>query len=157
MSVRMQFALSLGLTVAASIAHAETVTICDQRVEYTVNHRPETLSPEAKVLFGVWDGEVLFGIRARMCAGWLIGRIDDNGQFSAKYAYNTATPGINNTAKFGVGTWNGGQYQNGMMVMRGARNSYELRRISENELEGFFILGDGLKYEAKFKRRKAPN
>jgi hypothetical protein len=155
--VRRHFTLALfGLVVGAPVVHAETVTVCDQKIEYTVAHRPETLSPEAKALFGVWDGEVLWDARARSCVGLLMGRIDENGNFDTKYAHNAAQVGINNVAKMGVINWRNGSYQNGLLKVGGPKSGFELRKVGQEVLEGHLIR-DGQRFEAKFKGRKPPN
>jgi hypothetical protein len=144
-----------GLLVGAFATHAESTTICSQRVDYTPKFQKESLPPEQRALWGIWEGEALFGIAARWCIGFLIGRIDEKGEPAVIYAYTSATTGINNVAKIGVAPWRGGRYANGVLTLKGEA-SFELTKTSEDTLEGFIIV-DTRRWEAKLKKRKASN
>ena len=140
----------------ASAVHAETVTICSQTVDNILRHQRETLLPEQQVLRGIWDGEVLIHAQFRLCAGWLFGGIDEQGEPNAIYAYNTSNSGLLNNTKMGTVTWRGGRYQNGTLVMKGSPVSFELRKVNDDTLEGSYIEA-GHRYPATFKRRKTSN
>lgn len=152
----MWFLASLvGLVAITSVSHAETAIICDQKVDYKAGQSAEVLSDEAKALVGIWDGEVVFDLNARMCAGWLIEDVAADGKIRARYAYSSATSAIHNVVKMGVSPFNTGRFQNGAMIMPAKRFSYELRKAGDNELQGYFLM-DGRRLEAKFIRRRGP-
>jgi hypothetical protein len=145
-----------GLTVVASFAHAETVTICSQRIDFSPRFQRDALPPEQRALWGIWEGEISFGSQFRFCAGFLFGRIDEKGEPNAIYAYSTADAGLLNTAKVGSASWGGGRYRNGTLVMKSPEAVYELRRVNEDTLEGTYTW-NGIGYPATLKRRKSSN
>ena len=88
--------------------------------------------------------------------GWLFGRINEQGEPNAIYAYNTSNSGLFNNAKMGTVSWRGGRYQNGALVMKGSPVSFELRKVNDDTLEGSYIEA-GHSYPATFKRRNPSN
>lgn len=139
--------------VTASAVQADTVTICSQKIDNSLRHQRETLPPEQQALWGIWDGEVRFHAQSRLCAGWLFGRINEQGEPSAIYAYDSSSSGLLNNAKMGTVTWKGGRYQNGTLVMKGSPASFDLRKVNDDTLQGSYIEA-GHSYPATFRRRK---
>ena len=146
-------AFLFALLISAA-AVAETVTICEQRVEFQPRFQPQTLPPEQKALWGIWDGTIAWGGNASFCHGLLIGRIDEQGRFRAIHAWNSAHVGMVNMAHVGTSPWDG-TYKDGVILLPSNIGPLELRKISETELEGGW-LKDGNRYAAKFKRRGPP-
>jgi hypothetical protein len=147
------FVLGLvGLMVAASVAHAETVTICDQRVPYTMA-KAQSQTIAAAILYGVWDGEVSRdSSRARSCVGLVVWRADDSGRFDVKYVFNGAQLGISNVVSMAVLDWTNGKFKDDIVSMSGPRSGFELRKVGQDEMESNLVRGG--QRSAKFKRRK---
>lgn len=152
-----RIARDVGPSLAAAPAvQAATVTICAQTIDNPLRHQRDPLPPEQQALWGIWDGEVVFHSTNRRCVGWLFGRIDEHGEPTAIHAYNTASSGLFNNARMGANPWPGGRYRNGTLVMTGPQESFELRKVNADTLEGSYIEA-GHNYPATFKRRKPSN
>jgi hypothetical protein len=154
--MRLPLATSLAVfLLGLSPAWANMVAICEQRVEFSPRFQKEALSPEQAELWGVWSGEVDFGGSARMCIGFLIGRIDEKGEPSAIYAWNSANiSGIYNVVTVGTNPWRGGRYINKTLTLTGQKSSFAFTRVADDTLEGVMIA-NGQRYPAVLKRRSS--
>lgn len=104
---------------------------------------------------GTWEGEVQLS-RSRLCIGFLIEGIDDNGEFGVTYAYNSETHApveIVGISKSGVSTSKSGRYYNGFLTWSGSEPvSFEFTKISDDTLKGYLIEGS-TRYDARVRRQ----
>jgi hypothetical protein len=139
------------LFLAPTDGHAETTTICGQRVEYAITPPAPDVSAEVRGFSGVWEGEtgVPTGIAAEatMCIGFVIEGFGPGAKVRAKYVWGDRVKfiatGNGYAIKPGVSAWRGNITGNVMHF--DGEYSFELRLTRANQVRGIYSspLGRG--------------
>ena len=151
----MKCSAAVGIAICAMIfplanGRAETTTICEQTVNYTIAPPAAALSSELRSYQGIWTGDakVSSGVsEGIMCIGFVIESIAPDAAVGAKYIWGDGIKfpanGARMAIKPGVRTWMGKLAGNGLSFVSGDRKySYELH-VSGNEMRGLFFTPDG--------------
>jgi len=134
-------------------ARADTVTVCDQKVDY----QPAASDPAApgRDLRGLWVGEILgtnvaYSVDYVRCWGLAIERVDADGKVAAKLILATSTKNLHQGASYGtkgsVTPWTGQLGDNGAtlrFVSRSGNSDYTLRLTGPAKMEGRMTLDSG--------------
>lgn len=140
---------AFAMTVPAIPAHAQSVTLCGQNVDYQPVKSDTAKSAD---LIGVWVGEVLglnvrYNSDYRRCYAFAIERITPDGKVVAKHAWGDAaiTPNGNKwSVKPVVHAWSGVLSGNNTLRFEGNEGSlYELQTSGPNRMEGRFTHSSG--------------
>jgi hypothetical protein len=136
-------------------ASAETATLCEQTVDYTLVPLGSEVSPVARALHGVWAGSAIYpaggnASEAEKCIAFIVETIAGNGavrtiHISGNRVRFFAGPGY--AIKPGVRTWNGKLVGETLDLTGadkdGGKYSYQLR-ASGNEMSGSYVTPKGI-------------
>ena len=151
-----RFASAAGVVICGSIlplsgGRAESTTICGQTVNYVVAPPASDVSPELRVLSGIWVGDTGTGggvNETTMCIGFVIESIRSDAAVSAKYVRGDKVKflagGATRPIKPGVNTWEG-KVTGGVLhfVSADGKYSFDLRVTNPNEMRGIFSTPTG--------------
>ena len=139
-------------TSLASLARAESLTVCGQKVTYQFT---ATADPVAKTLVGVWVGEIIafnaaYSVDYSRCWALVIEGVDSRGAIKAQIALADNTKNLHNGTRYGtrgyVNSWQG-QLDPGGSTLRfvsgDGKNSYELQRKGATTMEGKVVSPSG--------------
>ena len=138
----------------ASLARAETLTLCGQKVDYqpTVS---TTASPNAGNLVGVWVGEIIafsaaYSVDYSRCWALAIEDVSADGEIKSKLVLADNTKNMHNGTRYGTQgsarPWLGKLETNGATLRFTSTNggtSYELQRKGTAKMDGKVAYPNG--------------
>ena len=125
--------------ISTTVARAETMTLCEQKVEYTLMPPAPGLPLEMSGFSGRWQGAVSYQMTVEMCLGFVFERVGSPGATGKRAWSGAAGTGFVGVNALGVENWSARWDGN---TLRRASNDgqhvWELRMTGANEISGFY-------------------
>jgi len=143
----------LATLLSLAAAKAETTTICDQKIEYTLSPAAPGLPSEISGFAGRWQGMITYQPMVEMCNGFVFEKVDANGAVGQRAWSAGAGSGIVGVNSMGVVAY-GGKFDGNILrtTSPDGKNVWEIRMTGPNEISGFFTR-QGNRYPVWAKRK----
>lgn len=157
---------AIGVAISAlafqpGAGHAQTATICGQKVDYAMTPPAPDIPARARAFSGIWVGQTTQpsgnGTDVTLCIGFVIARIEPQGVVRARYVWGDSVTYHGNgvAIKPGVSKWRG-NLAGDVLHFASADGSYrfDLRMTGADELRGVYSTPDG-PGDVQLKRQQA--
>jgi hypothetical protein len=133
--VALLFSVVAAIATAVSPAYSQTLSECEQKVQYNLAPVAADVPENFRSFSGIWVGKWANAL----CSVLIVEEVNKDGSVAAKYLYGTYAPWNINRAGTSAYT---GKIINGVLTLRRNNVTIEYRATSPNELAGTFTANN---------------